>query len=149
AIELGARDRRLGAVVAAAPFASLRDVVSDYRRQYLPAPLSAIPDSWFAEAVAEAGWLASFDPEQSSPLHALAESRAHLLLIHGSADTQVPLRHSVALSSAAGPLAELLTIPGAAHYSLPPLLLHQRALAWFGRWLDASVCPERAAASTA
>jgi pimeloyl-ACP methyl ester carboxylesterase len=146
AIELGASDRRLGAVVAAAPFSSLRDVVSDYRREYLPAPLNAIPDSWFAEAVTEAGWLASFDPDQSSPLHALAASRAHLLLIHGSADTQIPLRHSVALSSAAGPLAELLTIPGAAHYSLPPGLLHQRALGWFQRWLDGGVCREHATA---
>jgi pimeloyl-ACP methyl ester carboxylesterase len=143
AIELGARDPRVTAVVAAAPFASLREVVADYRRKYLPAPLNAIPDSWFGHAVEEAGWLASFDPDQSSPLHSIAASRAHQLLIHGTADTQVPLRHSLALASAAGPLAELLAIPGAAHDSLPSRVLQQRALAWFERWLDRD-CPSRA-----
>jgi len=148
AIELGARDERVAAVVAAAPFSSLRDVVSDYRLKYLPAALNAIPDSWFAQAVAEAGWIASFDPDGSSPLHAIEHSRAHQLLIHGTADTQVPLRHSLALSGAAGPLVELLPIPGAAHDSLPAPVLHERALAWFERWLAPSVCQDHARAAT-
>jgi fermentation-respiration switch protein FrsA (DUF1100 family) len=77
-------------------------------------------------------------------LHSIATSRAHQLLIHGTADTQVPLRHSLALASAAGPLAELLAIPGAAHDSLPSPLLRQRALVWFERWLDRSGCQSRA-----
>ncbi|HWO08624.1 MAG TPA: alpha/beta fold hydrolase, partial [Polyangiaceae bacterium] len=144
AIELGARDERVAAVVAAAPFSSLRDVVSDYRLEYLPAASNVIPDSWFAQAVEEAGWLASFDPDRSSPLHAVERSRAHQLLIHGTADTQVPLRHSLALYGAAGPLAELLPIPGAAHHSLPAPVLHERALAWFERWLTPSACQGRA-----
>jgi len=139
AIDLGARDRRVAAVVAVAPFASLRAVLADYRTQYLPAPLNRIPDSWFDLALGDASWLASFDPEQSSPLRSIASSTTHQLLIHGTADTQVPLRHSQALFDVAGPLAELLAIPGATHHSLPNQVIQQRALDWFARWLG----PER------
>lgn len=135
AIELGARDPRIDAVVAVAPFASLHDVVADYRAEYLPAPLNLIPNRWFDLAIADASWLASFDPEQTAPLRTIVNSRAHQLLIHGTADSQVPLRHSLALFSVAGPLAELLEIPGASHHSLPSRAIHQRAVEWFGQWL--------------
>jgi pimeloyl-ACP methyl ester carboxylesterase len=140
ALDLGARDPRVCAVVAAAPFASLREVLGDYRRKYLPAPLDRIPDSWFDSALQEASWIASFDPDQASPLRSVSHSHAHQLLIHGTADTQVPLRHSVALSSVAGPLARLIPIRGAAHFDLPPSTLQREALDWFERWLAARHC---------
>jgi fermentation-respiration switch protein FrsA (DUF1100 family) len=110
-------------------------VLGDYRREYLPATLGVIPDSWFERALQDAAWLSSFDVEAASPLRWVQGSRARQLLIHGTADTQVPLRHSVALSSLAGPLAELRTVPGATHYDLPADLLEREALAWFERWL--------------
>jgi pimeloyl-ACP methyl ester carboxylesterase len=135
AVELGARDERVSAVVAVAPFASLREVMADYRHAYLPAPLNAIPSQWFDLAIDEASQLAAFDPDRSAPLRVIAHSRAHELLIHGTADTQIPLRHSVALASMAGPLAELWPVPGASHHLLPSPAIHQRALAWFARWL--------------
>lgn len=138
ALELGASDRRVAAVVAVAPFASLREIVADYRKEYLPAPLNQIPDGWFDVAIQDASWLASFDPDRSAPLRSIVHSAAHQLLIHGTADTQVPLRHSQALFNIAGPLAELLAIPGASHHSLPSPMIQQRALQWFARWLDSS-----------
>jgi dipeptidyl aminopeptidase/acylaminoacyl peptidase len=140
ALDLGARDPRVSAVVAAAPFSSLREVLGDYRREYLPAMLSVIPDSWFERALWDAAWLTSCDLEAASPLRSVQGSRARQLLIHGTADTQVPLRHSVALSSVAGPLAELRTVPGAAHYDLPAELLEREALTWFERWLPRAAC---------
>jgi dipeptidyl aminopeptidase/acylaminoacyl peptidase len=139
-LDLGARDRRVCAVVAAAPFASLREVLADYRRKYLPVPLSYIPEGWFDAAVQDAAWLASFDPDTSSPLRWVRDSPAHQLLIHGTADPQVPLRHSVALSSLAGRRAELRPVPGAAHHDLPEPLLEREALAWFDRWLRPDRC---------
>ncbi|MEO8179930.1 MAG: alpha/beta fold hydrolase [Deltaproteobacteria bacterium] len=136
AVALGARDERVEAVVAVAPFASLRDVVADYRREYLPTFLNAIPARWFDHAIDEASRLADFDPDRSAPLQQIAQSRAHELLIHGTADTQIPLRHSLALASRAGPLAELWAVPGASHHLLPSPVIHERALAWFERWLQ-------------
>jgi pimeloyl-ACP methyl ester carboxylesterase len=141
ALDLGARDQRVCAVVAAAPFASLREVVVDYRHKYLPAALSLIPERWFDAAIDDAGWLAAFNPDQSSPLLAVSRSRAHQLLLHGTSDTQVPLRHSVALSSFAGPRAELRTIQGAEHYDLPRgAQVEHEALRWFERWLAPGHC---------
>jgi dipeptidyl aminopeptidase/acylaminoacyl peptidase len=136
ALDLGAHDERVAAVVAVAPFSSLREVMADYRREYLPTLLQPIPSRWFDLAIDEASRLAAFDPDQSAPLHQIAQSRAHELFIHGTADTQVPLRHSLALAGVAGPLAELWTVPGASHHLLPSSAIQQRALAWFGRWLQ-------------
>jgi dipeptidyl aminopeptidase/acylaminoacyl peptidase len=140
ALDLGARDERVCAVVAAAPFASLREVLVDYRKKYLPAALNALPERWFESALQAAARLAAFDLQAASPLHWVQQSRARQLLIHGTADTQVPLRHSVALSSLAGPLAELRSVPGAEHYDLPAELLEREALTWFERWLAQPGC---------
>jgi len=139
-LELGSSERRVQAVVAVAPFASLREVVSDYRQKYLPAPLSLIPAAWFDGAIDQASRIASFDPDQSAPVSMLPHSRAHQLLIHGTADTQVPLRHSLALLHVGGPLTRLLEIAGAAHESMPPDVVHREALAWFARWLEPGAC---------
>ena len=140
ALDLGARDPRVCAVVAAAPFSSLREVLVDYRKKYLPAALNALPDGWFEWALRDAAWLAAFDLESASPLRWVRQSQARQLLIHGTADTQVPLRHSLALSSLAGPRAELRSIAGAEHYDLPRDLLEHEALAWFERWLAEPAC---------
>lgn len=140
ALDLGARDPRVCAVVAAAPFSSLREVLGDYRAKYLPAALNVLPESWFEAALRDAAWLAAFDLEASSPLRWVQGSPARQLLIHGTADSQVPLRHSVALSSVAGTRAELRSIPGAEHYSLPHDVLEREALGWFQRWLAAPAC---------
>ncbi|HEU4578721.1 MAG TPA: alpha/beta fold hydrolase [Polyangiaceae bacterium] len=141
ALDLGARDQRVCAVVAAAPFASLREVVVDYRHKYLPAAFNLIPQRWFDAAIDDAAWLAAFNPDQSSPSLAVSRSRAHQLLLHGTSDTQVPLRHSVALSSLAGRRAELRTIAGAEHYDLPRgAQVEDEALRWFERWLASDRC---------
>jgi pimeloyl-ACP methyl ester carboxylesterase len=145
ALELGASDPRVQAVVAVAPFASLREVVADYRMKYLPAPFQLIPAAWFDAAVDEASRIASFDPDAAAPVRAVSRSRAHQLLIHGTADTQVPLRHSLALASVAGPLARLLRVDGASHDSMPPHVLQAEAAAWFGRWLATGQCASAAA----
>jgi dipeptidyl aminopeptidase/acylaminoacyl peptidase len=145
ALELAARDARLNAVVAVAPFASLREVVLDYRERYLPYPLRLLPDVWFDQAVTEASELAAFDPDANAPLRLVPRSQAHQLLIHGSADTQVPPRHSLELARAAGARATLVTVEGSAHEDLPFPLLSRAALDWYARWLAAAECdrPQR------
>jgi pimeloyl-ACP methyl ester carboxylesterase len=143
AIELSARDERIGAVVSAAPFSSLREVTEDYERKYLPAPLKLVPDAWFQRAVDSAGHLANFDPDRAAPVLSVKGSRAALLLIHGTADTQVPLRHSLAIARAAGERAELMELPGAAHDDLPSDrtgAVRRATVAWFERWSSQSAC---------
>jgi pimeloyl-ACP methyl ester carboxylesterase len=134
AIDLGARDRRISGVVAVSAFASLRQAVEDYRQKYLPAVANALPDAWFQSAVDAAASWASFDPDASAPVRSIASSHAPTLLIHGDADTQVPLRHSQALLQASAGRAQLLVLPGASHDAMPGDRAHfirDRVVAWF------------------
>jgi len=141
AVELGARDRRIGTVVAVAPFSTVRGVLADYRDKYLPPPLSSLPDAWFQGAIDDAAGLAAFDPDRSAPLVAAAHSSANLLLIHGTNDTQVPPRHSQALFDAARGNARLLTLRAADHATIPldaTGVVRQATVAWFDRWFERS-----------
>jgi pimeloyl-ACP methyl ester carboxylesterase len=133
AIDWGARDQRVGAVVAVSPFASLRQVVADYRHKYLPAALGVVPEAWFQRGVDAAARWASFDPDASAPLRLIATS-APTLLLHGDADTQVPLRHSQQLLKASAGRAELVVMKGATHDAMPADGTHairKRVVAWF------------------
>ena len=143
ALELSARDPRITAVVAVSAFSTLREVVNDYRHKYLPAALNMISGAGFQGAVDEAGRIAQFDPDRIAPLRAVRQSSAALLLIHGTADTQVPLRHSQALFRAAGGHARLVTVAGAEHAAMPSDstgVVRRETLAWFDQWLDSGAC---------
>jgi pimeloyl-ACP methyl ester carboxylesterase len=145
AIELSARDERIGAVVSVAPFASLREVTADYERKYLPPALQVVPDAWFQRAIDAAGKLAEFDPDRAAPVKSVTNSNAPLLLIHGTTDTQVPLRHSAAIARAAGERAELVEIPGARHDDMPSDrtgMVRRTAVGWFQRWLPSGACAQ-------
>lgn len=134
AIDLAATDPRVRGVVAVSPFASLREVVRDYRRKYLPAAASLVPDGWFQQAVSTAAWFVGFDPDGSAPAQAIGKTLVPILLIHGDRDTQVPLRHSQALEHAASGRARLLVLRGATHDSMPTDAKHvvrNEAVAWF------------------
>jgi dipeptidyl aminopeptidase/acylaminoacyl peptidase len=103
-----------------------------------------LPRSWFEDAIDEAGVAASFDPDRSAPLNAVRRSAADLLLIHGTADTQVPLRHSQALVSAAAGRARLITVPGAEHASMPADatgVIRRETLSWFDARFERARCP--------
>lgn len=134
AIDLAAIDARVRGVVAVSPFASLREVIRDYRRKYLPSVFSALPDALFQHAVSSAAWLVGFDPDGWAPARRIAATPAPTLLIHGDADTQVPLRHSQALAHAAGGRARLLVLRGGTHDSMPADAKHvvrDQSVAWF------------------
>jgi pimeloyl-ACP methyl ester carboxylesterase len=132
ALHVAANDARVMGVVAVSTFASVRRVVSDYERAYLPGFEPWIPDSWLDDAVSDAASLADFDPEHS-PERAAARIRAPLLLLHGGADTQVPPAHARILA-AAGNSAKLVLLPGETHDSVIARarpIVAANALSWF------------------
>jgi dipeptidyl aminopeptidase/acylaminoacyl peptidase len=140
ALKLAELEPKVQAVVAVSTFSTLRGVVADYREKYLPGPLRLIPDAWFQGAVDEAATLADFDPDAQSPLRSVEHSSERLLFIHGSADTQVPSRHSLALAAAAGSRATVVTLPGGTHDSMPrdPTgAVARESVRWFERHLAA------------
>src|SRR5262249_41744122 len=111
AIEWAAIDARVAAVVAVAPFESLRAVVPGDT----PLPL---PPSFVDGCIDEAGGRAGFDPDLASPLAAIAKTRAPVLLLHGRSDERIPFAQSEHLLAAATDHAELVLVPGASHESI-------------------------------
>jgi len=128
AIEWAGNDPRIMAVVAVAPFASLRTVVPCY------APM--LPASFVNGAIDLAGREGGFDPDDASPVVAIGRTRARMLLIHGQDDRKIPSWHSQRIFAAGSDHAELLLVPGAGHASITDEpIVSERAVAWFARYL--------------
>jgi pimeloyl-ACP methyl ester carboxylesterase len=142
AIHLAARDPRIGAVVAVAPFGRMRDEVPHYVRTLFPLPGWLIPESKFQEAIDEAGRRAGFNPDLADAALAITQSTAPVLLIHGDADRMTPPWNSVRIHQAAPDRSELALLSGANHLSVWFDLsgqVAQYAQGWFERWL--TDCP--------
>jgi dipeptidyl aminopeptidase/acylaminoacyl peptidase len=138
AIQLAARDPRVGAVVAVSSFSSLERVVSDYVRRYVPLIGGHFPLAAVHTAVAEAGLIADFDPRDADTADVASRLHAPLLLMHGDHDTQVPAYHSQRLKRAAGPRARLILVPGETHASMnvdATGTVARASVGWFDRWL--------------
>jgi pimeloyl-ACP methyl ester carboxylesterase len=132
AIEWAGSDARIRAVVAIAPFASLRSVVP----AYAPVPL---PASFVSGAIDMAGREGGFDPDEASPVLAIARSRAAVLLIHGLDDHRIPAWHSKLILAAGRGHTELFLVPGAGHRSIASdPVIRDRAPAWLAQHLQRS-----------
>lgn len=137
-IHLAGIDRRIHAVVAVAPFSSMRDVVPDYSRTVLPGVERLISDDHLREAVNASGESANFDPDQSSALKAIRQTDAPVLIIHGTDDWLVPPYHALRLHEAAPNRSELVFVPKTGHIKIwfdPTGEVAVHARNWFTRWL--------------
>ena len=138
AIEWAGAEPRVAAVVAVAPFASLRAVVPGYTRHFLPGVGALVPGFLMDRAVARAGRTASFDPDAASALAAVARTRAQVLLFHGGADDHISPRQSEAIHERARDHSELVIVPGETHDTITRDRsgdLWRRALGWLDRFL--------------
>jgi pimeloyl-ACP methyl ester carboxylesterase len=131
AIQWAARDPRVRAVVAVAPFASLRAIVGSYMRVALPVRV-------VERAMALAGARGQFAVDEASPVDAIARTDAAVLLVHGRADVQVPSWHSERILAGRPERTELVLVDGAGHEgvaSSPRTRLAERAVRWFAEHL--------------
>ena len=117
AIQTAARDPRVDGVVTVATFASLRQVLTDYKTRYFPALDPVIPAAWLQARLDDAGRRARFDPDAADPARAAAELDVPLLLVHGTNDTQIPPDHARALSRSAS-RSTLVLMDGETHDSM-------------------------------
>jgi dipeptidyl aminopeptidase/acylaminoacyl peptidase len=100
------------AIVADSAYSSLERLIA---RQFffLPGPLK-----WPFVTLTKlsARLLLGVDVEQAAPMEAVRKLRTPLLLIHGDADSQIPVMHSREIAATADPsLTELWIVPGADH----------------------------------
>ena len=136
AIQTAALDPRIKAIVAIAPFSSLTDVVPHYVHHYGIGWL--VPKQTILEGIALAGQLAKFDPQQASPLSAIASGDAHVLLMHGKDDHHIPCEHRQRLADAAPDRTQLILFDNEDHDSIMADrtgVIARESTAWFDRWL--------------
>ena len=141
AIQLAGIDPRVKAVVTVAAFSSMRDVVPRNIRIYAPVIGWMLTDGQIQTAITRAGEMAGFNPDDASPLRAIAKTKAHVLLIHGASDWRIPPAQGEALHAAAPDHSRLLLISGVGHHTIMSDQTGEMAretLAWFDKWLSTS-----------
>ena len=124
---------RLRAVVAECPFSDFHNVAYDRLAGLLPTPRLG-----FAPVVEPALVYArlryGINLYEASPIDSVRRSRTPVLLIHGTADTNIPIEHSRRLHDASPSTTGLWEIPGAGHvaaWSTAGTQFEQRVVNWF------------------
>jgi fermentation-respiration switch protein FrsA (DUF1100 family) len=116
ALQSAAVEPRIEAVVAEAPFASLREVSYDYAGLGV-SPLLGESLLWPASffAMREVERTGQFDPDDVSPEWAVAQRAFAVLLICDGRDHRIPCRHAERIYRAARGKKELWMVQGAGH----------------------------------
>lgn len=133
------RGAALEAVVAESPFSSFREIAYDRLGQVFGLDHRAgrtILATALTAGMLYARLRSGFDFEQISPRDAVRRSRVPVLLIHGAADDNIPLRHSRLIAEGAPPHVVLWEVPEAPHtraYATRPREFEQRVLEFFDR----------------
>ena len=138
AVQLAGHDARIAAVVAVAPYSSLRSEVHSYARGLLPWALWG-GDKWLDLAIRRAGEIGGFDPNAADGVAAVRNSAAHFLFIHGRKDEKIPWHESQALYEAGGARSKLIVVAGEGHDSITwdrTGVIGRETPAWFEQWLD-------------
>jgi len=138
AIHLAGRDGRIEAVVAVAPFSTMRDEVPHYIHTILPGAGAAISDESLQEAIDGAGEMGRFNPDVASAVAAIRRTHAPVLILHGTNDWMVPHWHALRLRDAAPDRTRLVLIPGLGHVTIwfdPTGKVAAESRAWFDQHL--------------
>ena len=135
ALQSAAIDPRIEAVVAEAPFASLREASYDYaglqKFPWLGKTIFA-PGAWVMLARGQS--LAGFPAADVSPEHAVAARAFPVLLICDTQDTTLPCRHAERIYAAARGPKSLWVVPNAFHTAalgFQPAEFRRRVLHFF------------------
>ena len=126
---------RFRAVVADCPFATFSEISYERLQQ-----VSGLPKFTFWPIV-RLGFLYTdlaygVNLDRASPLDAVRATRVPVLLIHGTADTNIPPHHSQELHAANPASTQLWLVPGAGHVSslaADPGTYAAKVTAWFSR----------------
>lgn len=134
ALQLARREPRIRAVVTVATFTRMRDIVPLYGERVAP--------KWFVtredtrRAIDRAGELGEFQPDESDSVIAIRSTNAHVLLLHGRADANIPWQHSQTLHEAAPSRSRLVIVDGKDHRTIMgDETVVTESLAWFAEWL--------------
>ncbi|MGE5391023.1 MAG: alpha/beta hydrolase [Deltaproteobacteria bacterium] len=107
----GARDPEVDAVIADAPFADMKSYLDDNLSVWTDLPSFPFNEAFFIIVPL----LTGLEPDQVSPLKEMSSYNGRpVLLIHGTADSKIPISNSEQLKKVY-PEARLLRVPGSDH----------------------------------
>lgn len=127
-LQEAALDPRIRGVVAGASFADLRSIVADKTPFFLP-------DATRDDALKAAGKEGHFKVDDASPLLAAPKITASVLLLHGSEDTYIPMRHSLRIYGALKAPRRFVRLEGVGHVDI---LLHDEAWTEIERFIESA-----------
>jgi hypothetical protein len=128
---------RFCAAVAESPFSSLREVAYDRLGQKFGSGAwlgRTLFRPLISEAFLDAKARYHLDLEQASPAEAVAKTHVPILLIHGSEDFNIPVRHCRAIWKNRQGVMEFWEVSGAGHtgaYGRAPQEFERRVTDWF------------------
>lgn len=140
AVQFAAYDPRVDAVVAVAPFASLRRAAAYLAQTRIPWGRVWMTPQRVDEALEVAATEGKFDIEQADTRRAIQRTGAPVLLVHGTGDRVVQHQNSFDLHLSSGGNSDLRIIPGATHNDLNTDengTVASLATEWFGMHLTA------------
>lgn len=121
AIQWAAKDARVMAVVAVAPYTTMHEVVPHVLRTTVPPFGWMIGRPTLTRLVNEGAAKAGFDPDEADTYKAVQNVQAPVLILHGKHDWIVPVEHGRLLYRAAPHRLKLVELPWighvTAHYS--------------------------------
>lgn len=135
-VQLAARDERIVAAIALAPFCSMRDVIAARAQSLGLTTLFSRND--LAAAVARAEQLAGFSAADSDGLAALHSRRVPLLVFHGRRDATIPAAQGAAICAAGHAGSKLVLIDDATHDDWTRAghaRLWSESTAWLDQWI--------------
>jgi dipeptidyl aminopeptidase/acylaminoacyl peptidase len=137
ALQAAARDKRIRAVWADSPFASLLRVTQEYvsRLTRLPVPVLS-PLLW--TTVKMANYRGNFEAETVEPARLAAKVTCPVFIVHGTADQLIDPEHSRNIYEALGGEKQIWLVEGAAHARAAHRAKRQygeRLLAFFTKYL--------------
>ena len=121
ALHTSALDSRIDKVIAMEPYSNIKKASLDFISVELRIPRLLVNLNKYKiyKAIDTAGEIVGFDPVTETTTAAIKNTKAPVLLIHGSKDKHLPPRHSIELTEAAPDKTTLMIVDGAGHMNLP------------------------------
>lgn len=114
-IHLAGRDPRIAAVVAIAPFNSMREEVPHFAHQVIPFSRRLMADETVQEAIDRAASKGDFNPDLAVAGMAIQQTVAPVLILQGTSDKVVPPRNARELAWAGAGHTRLIMLPDLGH----------------------------------
>jgi pimeloyl-ACP methyl ester carboxylesterase len=140
ALHWAARDPRVAAVVALAPFSDPRRAIGEFARGVMPKLARGISETKFAAAEERAARMAGFTWAETDVLSSMRAVHAPVLFFHGRYDDWISPAHSAELMKVA-PRGSRRMLGDDNHLTLTLRLdpIGERSLAWFDSRLTTTV----------